>query len=162
MQTPTDMTGDERPGDLPMPAAREASDAPRERYAYACAMSLPGEPGARWTAEAPDLDACRSEGDGAAECIANIADAVEAWVSAARQRGDALPPPTPLDVLARRPAFAKALWLLIVRREKPDDLAVSKALAEAGALPSLGALTADPAPPAQPLPAADPAPGAAT
>ena len=124
-------------------AVRASNGQPAERYAYGAAISLPREPGARWTAEVPDLENCRSEGDGARECMANIADAVAAWAAAAAQRGEPLPSPTPLDSLARQPAFARALWLLVIRHDKPDDLEVSKALAEAGALPSLDAALTD-------------------
>lgn len=127
----------------PTAAVHASGEQPAERYAYGAALSLPREPGARWTAEVPDLENCRSEGDGARECMANIADAVAAWAAAASQRGDAMPSPTPLDSLARQPAFAGALWLLVVRHDKPDDLEVSKALAEAGALPTLDAALAD-------------------
>ncbi len=136
----------------PVPAVAVASaNEPAERYAYGAALSLPREPGARWTAEVPDLPDCRSEGDGARECMANIADAVAAWVAAVTGRGEPLPAPTPLDVLARQPVFVRALWLLIVQHDHPDDLAVSKAMADAGALPSLDdALTETPGKAASP------------
>ena len=149
---PPNMPSDPAAGGGAQPEAVPVETGAPLRYAYACALSLPPATGGRWTACAPDLEGCRSEGDGARECIANITDAVEAWVTAAQGRGDALPPPNAMDSLARLPEHAKALWLLIVRRDRPDDLEVSKALAEAGTLPSMQSLPVELQPASATLP----------
>ena len=106
-----------------------------EQVAYPCALTIP-QGDERWRAVAPDLEGCSSEGDGARECVANITDAVVAWIEAAQAEGDELPLPSAIDRLARLPEFRKALWTLAVVPRKGIDLEMSKELADAGILPT--------------------------
>jgi predicted RNase H-like HicB family nuclease len=54
----------------------------------------------------PDLPGCFSAGDTLDEALAGAEEAAAAWVDAALDAGNAIPQPSPLDVLRDRPDFA--------------------------------------------------------
>jgi predicted RNase H-like HicB family nuclease len=128
---------------LPSDPASPGEQAPKE-YAYPAAVWPVGHRAPAWEVEVPDLPDCESKGDTLPEALANAVDAVQAWITQALDRGEALPPASALDDLARQTEYADALWVLIVRRDKPSDLEISKALAEADVLPALAALPLEP------------------
>lgn len=45
-----------------------------------------------WIAEVPSLPGCVSQGDSKQDAIANVQDAITAWVSAAKANGQQIPP----------------------------------------------------------------------
>jgi predicted RNase H-like HicB family nuclease len=47
-----------------------------------------------WVVEVPSLPGCVSEGDTREQAIENVRDAIEEWISAARQVGMAIPDET--------------------------------------------------------------------
>ncbi|MFL6797355.1 MAG: type II toxin-antitoxin system HicB family antitoxin [Xanthobacteraceae bacterium] len=55
---------------------------------------LPTEEGGGFLATAPDLPGCMSDGETPEEAVANIQDAINAWIEAARDLGHAVPTPT--------------------------------------------------------------------
>ena len=55
---------------------------------------LPIEEGGGFLATAPDLPGCMSDGATPEEAVANIQDAIMAWIEAARDLGHAVPKPT--------------------------------------------------------------------
>ena len=61
---------------------------------------LPPEEGGGFLATAPDLPGCMSDGETPEEAVANIQDAIAAWIEAARDLGHAVPKPS------RHAAFA--------------------------------------------------------
>ena len=61
---------------------------------------LPLEEGGGFVATAPDLPGCMSDGETPEEAVANIQDAIEAWIEAARDLGHAVPKPTRRAALA--------------------------------------------------------------
>ena len=62
---------------------------------------LPTEEGGAFLATAPDLPGCMSDGNTPEEAVANIQDAITAWIEAARDLAHAVPNP-PHRVAARR------------------------------------------------------------
>ncbi len=55
---------------------------------------LPAEEGGGFLATAPDLPGCMSDGDTPEEAVANIQDAIAAWIEAARDLGHPAPKPS--------------------------------------------------------------------
>jgi len=55
---------------------------------------LPAEEGGGFLATAPDLPGCMSDGETPEEAVANIQDAIVAWIEAARDLGHAVPKPS--------------------------------------------------------------------
>lgn len=67
------------------------------------------EPGTDKTAfgvVVPDLPGCFSAGDTLDEALAAAEEAVAAWIDAALDAGEAVPPPSSLDALRANPDFA--------------------------------------------------------
>lgn len=56
-------------------------------------LPLPATDGGGFTAIAPELPGCRSDGDTPQEALANIYDAIACWIEAAQEMGRAVPPP---------------------------------------------------------------------
>lgn len=61
---------------------------------------LPIEDGGGFSAVVPDLPGCMSDGDTPEEAIANVRDAIEAWIEAARGMGRPVPDPSSPAMLA--------------------------------------------------------------
>ena len=61
---------------------------------------LPMEEGGGFLATAPDLPGCMSDGATPEEAVANIEDAIIAWIEAARDLGHAVPKPSRRAALA--------------------------------------------------------------
>jgi predicted RNase H-like HicB family nuclease len=61
---------------------------------------LPMEEGGGFLATAPDLPGCMSDGATPEEAVANIQDAIIAWIEAARDLGHAVPKPPRRAALA--------------------------------------------------------------
>jgi antitoxin HicB len=55
---------------------------------------LPPEDGDGFLATVPDLPGCMSDGETPEEALANVRDAVEAWIEEARTLGRSVPTPT--------------------------------------------------------------------
>jgi predicted RNase H-like HicB family nuclease len=55
---------------------------------------LSAEDGGGFLATVPDLPGCMSDGETPEEALANVRDAVEAWIEAARALGRAVPAPS--------------------------------------------------------------------
>ncbi|GEP03516.1 type II toxin-antitoxin system HicB family antitoxin [Methylobacterium oxalidis] len=53
----------------------------------------PPEEGGYLIATVPDLPGCTSDGDDWASVEANVADAIDTWIAAARRLGRPVPPP---------------------------------------------------------------------
>ena len=51
------------------------------------------EPDGAWVADAPDLQSCAAFGDTPAQAVAEIEQAIEAWLAVARTEGLAIPQP---------------------------------------------------------------------
>jgi predicted RNase H-like HicB family nuclease len=58
----------------------------------------------------PDLPGCFSAGDTLEEAIAGAEEAGLAWIEAALDAGDPVPPPSPLEAIRAKPEFAD--WIL--------------------------------------------------
>lgn len=56
--------------------------------------------GGGFVATVPDLPGCMSDGDTPEEAIANVLDAIDTWLEAARDAGRAVPPPSRVAVIA--------------------------------------------------------------
>lgn len=69
------------------------SESPTRGYA----IDLRQEEDGTWTAWVPDLPGAVAAATGPAAAIAEIGDAVDAWIAAARAQGSAVPPPTPAE-----------------------------------------------------------------
>jgi predicted RNase H-like HicB family nuclease len=66
------------------------------------------EPGSETTAfgvVVPDLPGCFSAGDTLDEALTGAEEAAAAWIDAALDDGDTIPPPTSLDALRCNPAY---------------------------------------------------------
>jgi predicted RNase H-like HicB family nuclease len=61
---------------------------------------LPPEDGGGFLATAPDLPGCMSDGETPEEALANVRDAVAAWIEEARALGRAVPEPSRRHVAA--------------------------------------------------------------
>ena len=55
---------------------------------------LPPEDGGWFLALAPDLPGCMSDGESPEEAVANVQDAIDIWIEAARDLGRAVPEPS--------------------------------------------------------------------
>ena len=51
------------------------------------------EPDGAWVADAPDLQSCSAFGDTPAEALAEIEQAIDAWLAVAREEGLPIPKP---------------------------------------------------------------------
>lgn len=56
---------------------------------------LPPEDGGGFIATVPDLPGCMSDGETPEEAVANVQDAIVAWIEAAHDLGHAVPKPSP-------------------------------------------------------------------
>ncbi len=56
---------------------------------------LSADDGGGFAALVPDLPGCMSDGETQQEAIANVHDAIQAWIDAARAIGRPVPPPSP-------------------------------------------------------------------
>ena len=61
---------------------------------------LPAEDGGGFVATVPDLPGCMSDGETPEEALANVRDAVAAWIEEARAQGRAVPQPSRRHVAA--------------------------------------------------------------
>ena len=61
---------------------------------------LPAEDGGGFIATVPDLPGCMSDGDTPEEALANVRDAVAAWIEEARALGRPVPKPSRRHVAA--------------------------------------------------------------
>jgi len=61
---------------------------------------LSSEDGGGFIATVPDLPGCISDGETPEEALANVQDAIAAWIEEARAVGRAVPMPTPRHVAA--------------------------------------------------------------
>ncbi|MFO1430402.1 MAG: type II toxin-antitoxin system HicB family antitoxin [Candidatus Competibacteraceae bacterium] len=62
----------------------------------------------------PDLPGCFSAGDTLDEALNNAEEAVVAWIDTMLDRGEAIPPPLPIDLLhAAHPEFADWVWAVV-------------------------------------------------
>jgi antitoxin HicB len=61
---------------------------------------LSAEDGGGFLATVPDLPGCASDGETPEEALANVRDAVEAWIEEARGLGRAVPAPSRRHVAA--------------------------------------------------------------
>ena len=61
---------------------------------------LPDEDGGGFLATVPDLPGCMSDGQTPEEALANVRDAVEAWIDEARALGRSVPTPSQRHVAA--------------------------------------------------------------
>ena len=66
----------------------------------------PGTDSAAFGVIVPDLPGCFSAGDTLDEALAGAEEAAAAWVDAALDAGQAIPPPSPLDAMRERTEFA--------------------------------------------------------
>ncbi len=56
--------------------------------------------GGGFAATVPDLPGCMSDGDTPEAAIANVLDAIDVWLEAAREAGRAIPSPSPVAAIA--------------------------------------------------------------
>ena len=56
--------------------------------------------GGGYAATVPDLPGCMSDGETPEEPIANVQDAIEMWLEAARDAGREIPPPSGVAAIA--------------------------------------------------------------
>jgi predicted RNase H-like HicB family nuclease len=56
--------------------------------------------GGGFAATVPDLPGCMSDGDTPEEAIANVQDAIDMWLEAARDAGRQIPPPSRVAAIA--------------------------------------------------------------
>ncbi len=68
----------------------------------------------------PDLPGCFSAGETLEQAIARAEEAGLAWIDAALEAGDAIPPPSSLEALRARPDYAG--WVLSVVTIDPSAL----------------------------------------
>lgn len=61
------------------------------------AVSLRSDEDGGWVAEVAELPGCLAVGDSPDEAVLLVADAIEAWVEAARANGRPVPAPAPVD-----------------------------------------------------------------
>src|SRR3546814_12148795 len=70
----------------------------------------------------PDLPGCFSAGDTLDEAMANVEEAAAAWIDATLDAGDAVPPPSSLEDVKKRPEFTGwAFGVVIVDPASFDD-----------------------------------------
>jgi len=56
--------------------------------------------GGGFVATVPDLPGCMSDGETPEEAIANVRDAIQMWIEAARDTGRDIPPPSRVAAIA--------------------------------------------------------------
>lgn len=61
---------------------------------------LPKEEGGGFLATVPDLPGCASDGETPEEAIANVQDAIAAWIEAAVEMGHPVPKPSARSLIA--------------------------------------------------------------
>ena len=61
---------------------------------------LPDEDGGGFVATVPDLPGCMSDGETPAAALANVGDAIAAWIEAATDMGRSIPAPSRRAVTA--------------------------------------------------------------
>jgi antitoxin HicB len=61
---------------------------------------LAGDDGGGFLATVPDLPGCMSDGETPEQALANVRDAITAWLEEARALGRPIPAPTPRHVAA--------------------------------------------------------------
>ena len=75
------------------------------------------EPGTESTAHGvvvPDLPGCFSAGDSLEDALINAEEAIAAWIDAALDAGQDIPPPSPIDALrARHKVWRQWIWALV-------------------------------------------------
>ena len=71
----------------------QMSESPTRGYA----IEIQQEKDGTWTARVPDLPGAVAAATGPAEAIAEVGDAVDAWIAAARAQGATIPPPSPTE-----------------------------------------------------------------
>ena len=71
-----------------------------DEYAYPVLIQrLPDEEGGGYVALVPDLPGCMSDGETQEEALANVRDAISAWLVTAREEGYVIPSPTRREAL---------------------------------------------------------------
>ena len=71
------------------------------KLAYPVIVSpLSDADGGGFAATVPDLPGCMSDGETPEEAIANVREAIDAWLEAARDAGRAIPTPSPVAAIA--------------------------------------------------------------
>ncbi len=68
----------------------------------------------------PDLPGCFSAGETLEEAIAGAEEAGLAWIDAALDAGEAVPPPSPLEAIRARPEYSG--WILSLATVDPAAL----------------------------------------
>ena len=68
----------------------------------------------------PDLPGCFSAGETLEDAIAGAEEAGLAWIDAALDSGEAVPPPSPLEAIRANPEYAG--WILAVVTIDPSAL----------------------------------------
>ncbi|MFN7641921.1 MAG: type II toxin-antitoxin system HicB family antitoxin [Burkholderiales bacterium] len=75
------------------------------------------EPGTRrraWGVVVPDLPGCFSAADsGIDEAIDKAREAIAIWIEAAVDAGEAIPAPSPIDLLRKSPDYAGWVWAVV-------------------------------------------------
>jgi predicted RNase H-like HicB family nuclease len=66
----------------------------------------PGNDATAFGVVVPDLPGCFSAGDTLDDAMAGAEEAAAAWIDAALDAGEAIPPPTSLDTVRQDPAYA--------------------------------------------------------
>ena len=97
---------DEPAGPLPAglsclaPGHEQSVEAMKSRLTYAVVIELlPREEGGGFLALVPDLPGCMNDGESPEEAVANVTDAIDAWIETAKDLGRAIPTPSPHLVL---------------------------------------------------------------
>ena len=75
------------------------------------------EDGGGFLAEVPDLPGCMSDGETAEEAVANVKDAIAAWITTATEAGRAIPEPSSGDKFSGK-------WVMRVPRTLHMKLAL--------------------------------------
>jgi predicted RNase H-like HicB family nuclease len=74
----------------------------------------PGTASAAHGVVVPDLPGCFSAGDSLEEALVKAEEAIAAWIDAALDAGQDIPPPTSIDALrARHKAWRMWIWALV-------------------------------------------------
>lgn len=74
----------------------------------------PGSDTQAWGVVVPDLPGCFSAADsGIDEAIENAKAAIELWIEAALDSGNAVPPPSSIATLQENPAFSGWIWAIV-------------------------------------------------
>lgn len=71
------------------------------KLAYPVIVSpLSDADGGGFAATVPDLPGCMSDGETPEEALANVREAIDVWLEAARDAGRAIPAPSPVAAIA--------------------------------------------------------------